>query len=53
MQLTKGIWHLRKQCAPGSLSSHAREPGNEDRGMSSNVSVKYQITAHRVCMVFC
>ena len=30
MQVTKGTWHMREQCVPGSLSSsHAREPGNE------------------------
>jgi len=32
MQVTKGTWHMRKQCVPGSLSSFpAREPGNEAR----------------------
>ena len=30
MQVTKGTWHMRKQCVPGSLSSFpAQEPGNE------------------------
>ena len=30
MQGTKGIWRMREQCVPGSLSSsHVREPGNE------------------------
>ena len=30
MQVTKGTWHMREQCVPGSLfSSPAREPGNE------------------------
>ena len=30
MHVTKGIWHMRKQCVPGSLSSSpAQEPGNE------------------------
>ena len=30
MQVTKGTWHMREQCVPGSLSSSpAREPGNE------------------------
>ena len=28
MQVTKGTWR-REQCVPGSLSSHAREPGNK------------------------
>ena len=30
MQVTKGVWRMRKQCVPGSLSSSpAQEPGNE------------------------
>ena len=30
MQVTKGTWHMREQCVPGSLSSSpAQEPGNE------------------------
>ena len=30
MQVTKGIWRMREQCVPGSLSSSpAQEPGNE------------------------
>ena len=30
MQVTKGIWCMREQCVPGSLSSSpAQEPGNE------------------------
>ena len=29
MQVTKGTWRMREQCVPGSLSSPAREPGNE------------------------
>ena len=30
MQVTKGTWHMREQCVPGSLpSSPAREPGNK------------------------
>ena len=30
MQVTKGIWRMREQSVPGSLSSsHARESGNE------------------------
>ena len=36
MQVTKGTWHMREECVPGSLSSsHAREPGNE----ASNILV--------------
>ena len=32
MQVTKGIWRMREQCVPGSLSSSpAQEPGNEAR----------------------
>ena len=32
MQVTKGTWHMREQCVPGSLSSSpAQEPGNEAR----------------------
>ena len=38
MQVTKGTWHMREQCVPGSLSSSpAQEPGNE-------ASVKLQYT---------
>ena len=32
MQVIEGIWHMREQCVPGSLSSSpAQEPGNEAR----------------------
>ena len=30
MQVTKGTWHMHKQCVPHSVSSSpTREPGNE------------------------
>ena len=30
MQVTKGMWHMREQCVPGSPSSSpAQEPGHE------------------------
>ena len=37
MQVTKGIWRMREQCVPGSLSSSpAQEPGNEASLMLAN-----------------
>ena len=30
MQVTIKTWRMREQCVPGSLSSTAQEPGNED-----------------------
>ena len=40
MQVTKGIWRMREQCVPGSLSSaHAQEPGNEARSIPVVVAI--------------
>ena len=36
MQVTKGTWHMHKQCVPGSLSFPAQEPGNEANTLSGN-----------------
>ena len=42
MQVTKGTWHMREQCVPGSLSSSpAQEPGNE-----ASTTVEKIISAH-------
>ena len=39
MQVTKGMWQMREQCVPGSLSSSpTQEPGNEATLLCTNHS---------------
>ena len=49
MQVTKGIWRMREQCVPGSLSSSpAQEPGNEAKTTGNSIC----LGCAEICMLY-